>query len=166
MHLAETREQARKEAESGILGSLVGYIESLTGKPLPYGSDPALAVEQWSTRGFPGFGIATVGTPDDAIETIGQLSERTGGFGCLLLLSHDCASWEAKKRSFTLFAEEVVPALRGSSRTALRQQGVDGRQLRRAARRHDRRDHRRGRALRRRASADQPSVDTWLPTQE
>ncbi|TML07454.1 MAG: LLM class flavin-dependent oxidoreductase [Actinobacteria bacterium] len=70
MHLAETREQARKEAESGILGSLVGYIESLTGKPLPYGADPALAVEQWSTRGFPGFGIATVGTPDDAIATI------------------------------------------------------------------------------------------------
>ncbi|MEO5840591.1 MAG: LLM class flavin-dependent oxidoreductase [Acidimicrobiales bacterium] len=115
MHLAETREQARKEAESGILGSLVGYIESLTGKPLAYGSDPALAVEQWSTRGFPGFGIATVGTPDDAIETIAQLSERTGGFGTMLLLSHDCASWEAKKRSFTLFAEEVVPALRGSS---------------------------------------------------
>ncbi|MEO8693486.1 MAG: LLM class flavin-dependent oxidoreductase [Acidimicrobiales bacterium] len=115
MHLAETREQARKEAESGILGSLVGYIEGLTGKPLPYGNAPALAVEQWSTRGFPGFGVATVGTPDDAIETIAQLSERTGGFGTLLLLSHDCASWEAKKRSFTLFAEEVVPALRGSS---------------------------------------------------
>jgi limonene 1,2-monooxygenase len=115
MHLAETREQARKEAETGILGSLVGYIEGLTGKPLPYGSDPARAVEQWSTLGFPGFGIATVGTPDDAIETIAQLSERTGGFGTLLLLSHDCASWEAKKRSFTLFAEEVVPALRGSS---------------------------------------------------
>jgi limonene 1,2-monooxygenase len=56
-----------------------------------------------------------VGTPDDAIETIGALSERTGGFGTLLLLSHDCASWEAKKRSFTLFAEEVVPVLRGSS---------------------------------------------------
>jgi limonene 1,2-monooxygenase len=115
MHLAESREQARKEAETGILGSLVGYIESLTGNALAYGSDPASAVEQWSTRGFPGFGIATVGTPDDAIETIRSLSERTGGFGTLLLLSHDCASWEAKKRSFTLFAEEVVPALRGTS---------------------------------------------------
>ena len=49
MHLAETREQARKEAESGILGSLVGYIESLTGKPLAYGSDAALAVELVTT---------------------------------------------------------------------------------------------------------------------
>jgi len=115
MHLAETREQARKEAESGILGSLVGYIEGLTGRRLPYGADPALAVDQWTTAGFPGFGIATVGTPADAIETIERLTERTGGFGCALLLAHDCASWEAKKRSFALFAEEVIPALRGTN---------------------------------------------------
>jgi limonene 1,2-monooxygenase len=115
MHLAETREQARKEAESGILGSLVGYIESLTGRSLPYGRDPASAVEQWSTVGLPGFGIATVGTPADAIDTIQRLVERTGGFGTVLLLAHDCASWEAKKRSFSLFAEEVVPALRNSA---------------------------------------------------
>ena len=165
MHLAETREQARKEAESGILGSLVGYIESLTGKPLPYGSDPALAVEQWSTRGFPGFGIATVGTPDDAIETITQLSERTGGFGSLLLLSHDCASWEAKKRSFTLFAEEVVPRLRGSSAPRFASKawtgansdvllgGMTAAITAAVARYAD-------------DSSDQPSVDTWLPTKE
>ena len=165
MHLAETREQARTEAESGILGSLVGYIESLTGKPLPYGSDPALAVEQWSTRGFPGFGIATVGTPDDAIETITQLSERTGGFGSLLLLSHDCASWEAKKRSFTLFAEEVVPRLRGSSAPRFASKawtgansdvllgGMTAAITAAVARYAD-------------DSTVQPSVDTWLPTKE
>jgi limonene 1,2-monooxygenase len=112
MHLADTREQALKEAESGILGSLTGYIESLTGKPLPYGSDPALAVAQWAGPGLPGFAVATIGTPDDAIATINRLAERTGGFGCLLLLAHDCASWSAKKRSFELFAEEVIPAIR------------------------------------------------------
>ena len=165
MHLAETREQARKEAESGILGSLVGYIESLTGKPLAYGADPSLAVEQWSTRGFPGFGIATVGTPDDAIETITQLSERTGGFGCLLLLAHDCASWEAKKRSFTLFAEEVVPALRGSSLPRLASKAWTGANS----------DVLLGgmsaaitAAVARYANdgTDQPSVDAWLPTAE
>lgn len=165
MHLAETREQARKEAESGILGSLVGYIESLTGKPLAYGRDPALAVEQWSTGGFPGFGIATVGTPDDAIETIAQLSERTGGFGCLLLLSHDCATWEAKKRSFTLFAEEVVPALRGSSTPRFASKAWTGANS----------DVLLGgmsaaitAAVERYAgdSAGQPSVDTWLPKVE
>jgi limonene 1,2-monooxygenase len=165
MHLAETREQARKEAEAGILGSLVGYIESLTGKPLAYGSDPALAVEQWSTRGFPGFGIATVGTPDDAIDTIAQLSERTGGFGSLLLLSHDCASWEAKQRSLTLFAEEVVPALRGSSLPRLASKAWTGANsdvllggmsaaITAAVARYS------GDA------PDQPSVATWLPVSE
>jgi limonene 1,2-monooxygenase len=165
MHLAETREQARKEAESGILGSLVGYIESLTDKPLAYGRDPAVAVEQWSTRGFPGFGIATVGTPDDAIETINALSERTGGFGTLLLLSHDCASWEAEQRSFTLFAEEVVPALRGSSAPRFASKAwtsansevlLGGMSAAITA------------AVARYAGdgAGQPSVDTWLPVNE
>jgi limonene 1,2-monooxygenase len=166
MHLAETREQARKEAESGILGSLVGYIESLTGKPLPYGSDPSAAVEQWSTRGLPGFGIATVGTPDDAIATVNALVERTGGFGCLLLLAHDCASWEAKKRSFELFAEEVVPALRGSSAPRLESKrwtgansevllgGMTAAITEAVARYAD-------------AGADNtPSVDSWLPTRD
>ena len=163
MHLAETREQARKEAESGILGSLVGYIEGLTGKQLPYGTDPALAVEQWSTLGFPGFGIATVGTPDDAIETIARLTERTGGFGCALLLAHDCASWEAKKRSFALFAEEVIPALRGSSAPRLASKEWTGANsevllggmtaaITAAVARYAN------------DGVEQPSVGTWLPT--
>ena len=168
MHLAETREQARKEAETGILGSLVGYIESLTGKPLPYGADPSAAVEQWSTRGLPGFGIATVGTPDDAIATIDALVERTGGFGCLLLLAHDCASWEAKKRSFALFAEEVVPALRGSSAPRLESKRWTGANsdvllggmtaaITEAVARYSDAD----------AGADKaPSVESWLPTRD
>jgi limonene 1,2-monooxygenase len=166
MHLAETQEQARREAESGILGSLVGYIESLTGRSLPYGRDPAAAVEQWSTLGFPGFGVATVGTPDDAIETIGRLAERTGGFGCLLLLAHDCASWEAKKRSFSLFAEEVIPALRDSAAPRLASKrwtsdnsevllgGMTAAITAAVAR------YAEG------GEAERPSVDTWLPTRD
>jgi limonene 1,2-monooxygenase len=168
MHLAETREQARREAESGILGSLVGYIESLTGKPLPYGRDPASAVEQWATRGFPGFGIATVGTPDDAIETIARLVERTGGFGTVLLLAHDCASWEAKRRSFSLFAEEVIPALRNSAAPRLASKrwtsensevllgGMTAAITAAVDRYRNETD----------TDARSPSVDTWLPSRD
>jgi limonene 1,2-monooxygenase len=168
MHLAETREQARREAESGILGSLVGYIESLTGKSLPYGRDPASAVEQWTTRGFPGFGIATVGTPDDAIETISRLVERTGGFGTVLLLAHDCASWEAKRRSFSLFAEEVIPALRNSAAPRLESKrwtsensevllgGMTAAITAAVDRYRDETD----------TGTRAPSVDTWLPSRD
>ena len=91
--------------------------------------------------------------------------ERTGGFGSLLLLSHDCASWEAKKRSFTLFAEEVVPRLRGSSAPRLASKawtgansdvllgGMTAAITAAVARYAD-------------GGADQPSVDTWLPVNE
>jgi limonene 1,2-monooxygenase len=66
----------------------------------------------WTTEGFPIFGIATVGTPDDAIATIEKLSAKTGGFGTFLFLAHDCADWAATKRSYELFAEHVIPACR------------------------------------------------------
>ena len=59
--------------------------------------------------------MATIGTPEDAIATITALAERTGGFGCVLLLAHDCADPEAQRRSFRLFADEVAPVLRSAS---------------------------------------------------
>ena len=113
MHLSDSVQQARREVEHGILGSVVGYIESLTAERLPWASSAADAVAKWTGDGIPGFGVATVGTPADAVATIGRLSERSGGFGTLLLLAHDCASWVATRRSFELFAEEVIPELRG-----------------------------------------------------
>lgn len=114
MHLAETREQAERELEHGVL-SLVRYMEGLGGVAHDYGRSPAAAREQWATKGLPTFGVATVGTPDDAIATIRALSEKSGGFGTFLFLGHNCAPWEATKRSYELFAEHVVPALRGAN---------------------------------------------------
>lgn len=32
-----------------------------------------------------------------------------------MFLGHNCAPWEATKRSYELFAEHVVPALRGAN---------------------------------------------------
>jgi len=114
MHLAETREQAEREMEHGIL-ALTGYMEGLGGRKLPWSDSPRAALEWWTTKGFPVFGVATVGTPDDAIATIRALTEKTGGFGSFLFLAHNCASWEATKRSYELFAENVIPALRGAN---------------------------------------------------
>jgi limonene 1,2-monooxygenase len=111
MHLAETREQAEQEMEHGIL-ALCGYFEGMGNRKVPWSSSAREAIEWWTTNGYPTFGIATVGTPDDAIATIRRLSEKTGGFGTFLFLAHNCADWAATKRSYELFAEHVIPACR------------------------------------------------------
>ena len=111
MHLAETREQARAEVEHGIL-DLCGYMEGMSKSKLPFATSPGAAIDHWMTNGLPVFGVPTVGTPDDAIATIKRLVEKTGGFGSFLFLANNCATWEATKRSYALFAETVIPAVR------------------------------------------------------
>jgi limonene 1,2-monooxygenase len=111
MHVAETREQAEREMEHGIL-ALNGYFEGMGNRKLPWTGTPRDALEQWMTNGYPVFGVVTVGTPDDALATIEKLTAKTGGFGTFLLLAHNCADWSATKRSYELFAEHVIPACR------------------------------------------------------
>ncbi len=111
MHLAETREQAEREMEHGVL-TLNGYMEGMGNRKLPWTNSAREALTHWTTVGYPVFGIATVGTPDDAIETIEKLSAKTGGFGTFLFLAHNCADWQATQRSYELFAEYVIPACR------------------------------------------------------
>jgi limonene 1,2-monooxygenase len=114
MHLAETREQAWRDMEHGVL-ALAGYMEGLGGRKLPWSETAGTALDWWTTTGLPVFGVATIGTPDDAIATIRALSEKTDGFGTFLFLAQNCAPWEATKRSYELFAENVIPALRGAN---------------------------------------------------
>ncbi|WP_407840500.1 LLM class flavin-dependent oxidoreductase [Streptomyces sp. DSM 116496] len=112
VHLAETREQALREAEYGT-PDLVDYIEKLSGTRLDGCATPAGAVERWTTEGLPTFGRAVIGTPEDAVQRIGQLADKTGGFGTFLILRLDLAEPAAALRSLELFAERVVPRLTG-----------------------------------------------------
>jgi limonene 1,2-monooxygenase len=111
MHLAETREQAMAEVRHGIL-DLMGYMEGMSKSKLPFATSPEAALDHWTTHGLPVFGVPTIGTPDDAVATIERLVEKTGGFGCFMFLANNCATWEATKRSYALFAEHVIPAVR------------------------------------------------------
>ena len=111
MHLAESCAQARREVEWGILRS-TAYFEGLTGKQMPWRSSPETAVDMWASEGLPSWGVGVIGTPDDAIAAIEQLRRHTGGFGTYLLNVHDCASWDATRRSYELFAEYVIPHFR------------------------------------------------------
>ncbi|MFF7247212.1 LLM class flavin-dependent oxidoreductase [Embleya sp. NPDC008237] len=115
MHLAETTEAAREQAEYGV-HHLVDYIQGLSGMTMPWGATPHEAVAQWTGEGFPTFGVAMIGTPAQAIERITAMTERSGGFGTLLLLDLPIARPADKRRSYELFAEYVVPHFTGANR--------------------------------------------------
>src|SRR5690606_42149140 len=81
-------------------------------RKLSFAPSPRAALEWGTTTWFPTFGFATLARPHAAHATIEKPSARTGGFGTFLFLAHNCATWEATKRSYELFAEYVIPACR------------------------------------------------------
>ena len=109
MHLAETREQAWKDVEFGLM-PWVDYFRRInpTVKGEDLGAaDPGKAMVE--------SGRAVIGTPEDAIASLERLREKSGGFGAILLLAHDWAPFEATKRSYELFARHVVPHFDGAN---------------------------------------------------
>jgi len=107
MHLAETKEQACKEVEYGI----VPFSHYFT-HVLPAGPVRGETAEEIITN-VDEDGFAVIGTPDDAIAKIQSLVDESGGFGTFLLFGHDWASPAATKHSFDLFAQYVMPHFRG-----------------------------------------------------
>jgi limonene 1,2-monooxygenase len=117
IHLAETREQARKDVAYG-LEKWIGYTHDIVPAPSPPPrglADPA----GWMVDNQ----RAIIGTPDDAVQRIEYMLEATGGFGGILVFAQDWANWQATQRSLELIAEEVRPKLNGSNR--LRQASYD-----------------------------------------
>jgi limonene 1,2-monooxygenase len=117
MHLAETREQARKDVAYG-LEKWIGYANDVVPAPNPPPrglADPA----GWMVENQ----RAIIGTPDDAVKRIEHMLEITGGFGGILVFAQDWANWQATQRSLELIAEEVRPRLNRSN--ALRQASYD-----------------------------------------
>jgi limonene 1,2-monooxygenase len=117
LHIAETREQARKDVQYG-LEKWIGYANDIVPAPNPPPrglADPA----GWMVENQ----RAIIGTPDDAVVRIEHMLDVTGGFGGILVFSHDWANWPATQRSLELIAEEVRPRLNGSNR--LRQASYD-----------------------------------------
>jgi limonene 1,2-monooxygenase len=113
MHIAETREQARKDVRFG-LEAWLDYFRRVAALPLaPEGSIDD-AVDAMNATGF-----TVIGTPDDAIAQIARLREQSGGFGGYLFMAHEWADREATRRSYELFARYVMPrfqdALDGTS---------------------------------------------------
>jgi limonene 1,2-monooxygenase len=107
MHLAETKEQARKDVEYGIVEFSRYFTHVLPAGPTR-GDTPEEIIANIDEDGF-----AVIGTPDDAIAKIQSLVDESGGFGTFLLFGHDWASPAATKHSFDLFAQYVMPHFSG-----------------------------------------------------
>ena len=114
-HIAETREKAIENARAGFeKWQLYSYSVN------PEGS---AAIGMPSIEAINESGRGAIGTPDDALRVLENYWTKTGGFGCILLLAHDWADWEATKRSYELFARYVLP--RFEERNAWRSQSMD-----------------------------------------
>ncbi len=107
-HIAETREQARRDLEYGML-DMMRYFKKFGGELFPDVQDLDEASEVWTSGGLGAFGVGLVGTPDDLVERIDELLEQSGGFGSFLSLAHNAASYEATKKSYELVARYVMP---------------------------------------------------------
>lgn len=115
MFLAETEADAER-AVSRRIGAIAAYVNRQTGQQPDWANTPKGIIDQWRNDTIGEFGQAIIGTPDQAIAQIERLVEKTGGFGTLLILHVDMADWENTKRSYELFASEVVPHFRNRNR--------------------------------------------------
>ncbi|HVH74448.1 MAG TPA: LLM class flavin-dependent oxidoreductase [Stellaceae bacterium] len=101
-HIAETREEAKKNVEFGLQQYCDYYRDVATFPILPPDvADPYNFMIETGT--------ACIGTPDDAIRYIERLVEGTGGFGVVTELAHNWADWGATQRHYELMARYVHP---------------------------------------------------------
>jgi hypothetical protein len=96
MHIAETREQAKKNVRFG-LKAFCDYFREIATFPIV----PADVSDdcEWLIE----TGTAFIGTPDGAIEYIEKLLKGSGGFGVLMELAHNWADWDATRKHYELW---------------------------------------------------------------
>ena len=109
IYLAESREEAMNDARMGGGYYQREYLEGTIGRkpefegPLEGIIDHMVEAGSW-----------IVGTPDDCVEAIHRLHERSGGFGGLLVQVVDWAPREKLLHSYELLARYVMPHFQGS----------------------------------------------------
>jgi len=110
MHIAETREQARKDVAFGI-GAWFDYFQKTAAFPQMAVGDGTEVDELIDFVNDSGLG--SIGTADDAAEQIDRLQKQSGGFGCYMTLAHEWANPQSTHRSFELIAQRVFPQFQG-----------------------------------------------------
>ncbi|MGI8665130.1 MAG: LLM class flavin-dependent oxidoreductase [Jatrophihabitans sp.] len=103
VHIARTEAEARKNVRHG-LERVFGYLSHIIPLPTLNATDFDDLIDQIN-----GLGGGVIGTPEMAIDAIGRLSDKSGGFGCYLLQGAELANRQATLDSYQIFAEEVAP---------------------------------------------------------
>ncbi|MEM7405496.1 MAG: LLM class flavin-dependent oxidoreductase [Pseudomonadota bacterium] len=109
VHLADTRAQAWAQAEQGAIEFQAGYREETLGLPRGFEGSRARVAREMVARGN-----WCIGTPDDLIQLIHDLQERSGGFGGFMVQPVDWATREETLKSYELLARYVMPVFQGS----------------------------------------------------
>lgn len=109
VHIADTREQARRNVRHGLQFWL-NYFTKVGTLPLGHSGDGDIETE---IDALLDAGIAVIGTPDDLSAQINRLKLKGGAFGCFLDMAHCWADVEATKRSYELIARYVMPRFQG-----------------------------------------------------
>lgn len=113
-HIAETEEQAYKDLEYGLM-DMMRYFRKFGGSAFPEAKSLKEAIEIWTTGGLGAFGVGVVGTPETLVAHIKKVQEQSGGFETFLALAHNAADFTATKKSYELFAREVMPHFQHSN---------------------------------------------------
>jgi limonene 1,2-monooxygenase len=117
IHVADTEHDAREQVKHG-LGEFIRYLSVASFFSVPQELSLDDAIDYMNDNG-----MAVVGTPDRAIARIEEIQEQSGGFGTLLMLGQDWATVEDTRRSYSVFADKVIPHFK--NQLAGRAQGYD-----------------------------------------
>jgi limonene 1,2-monooxygenase len=109
VHLAESRQEAREEARMGAGRYLREYSEGTNGRRPVFDGPLDKVIDFMADAGY-----WFVGTPDDCIEGIKRLDEKSGGYGGFLVQTVDWAPRDKMLHSYELLARYVMPAFQGS----------------------------------------------------
>ena len=114
IYLAESRDEAWADVEQGIMRE-TEYFSSI-GLKFTYEEYPDQPFSAFTPQSCADRKDWIIGTPDDAIAWIERKLAETGGFGGLMLTTHEWTDSFRLRRSLELFARYVMPHFRGHSR--------------------------------------------------
>ena len=110
-HVAETREQARREAREGLMR---WHNEYNVGTLMRPGVEPFKSPDQAvDLTAFADGAASAIGTPDDLVALIKNVMKMSGGVGTIIGFAHDWANPENTRRSWDMVARYVVPEING-----------------------------------------------------
>ena len=114
VHLAESKAEALADIRDGCNRWIHEYFIGTLGAQIQFQEYPNQPSSEMTADRMAARGGVIVGTPDDAVKSINQAIEASGGgFGGMLILAHEWASREKTLRSYELMARYVAPHFQG-----------------------------------------------------